>query len=912
MESVEEPEALPPPPSVIPDDLVPVQLTPDHVPEAAKKVSKPNRVPMSRRGGGSRGQKIQLLCNHFKVGVTCDSGFFYQYSVALFYEDGRPVDAKGIGRKLIDKVHETYGSDLSGKDFAYDGEKSLFTVGSLPQNKMEFTVFLDNGTSNRKNNSDANGSPNENDTKRMKRAFHSKTFKVEMTFATKIPMQAIKAALKGQESENSQEAIRVLDIILRQHAAKQGCLLVRQSFFHNDAKNFVDLEGGVLGCRGFHSSFRVTQGGLSLNMDGSTTTIIQPGPLVDFLINNQRVDSPYKLDWSKAKRAMKNLRIKASPTNQEFKINGVSESICKEQLFSMKSRGPGSAEDEMIEVTVYDYFVNHRQIELRYSGDFPCINVGKPKRPTYIPLELCTLLPLQRYTKALSVLQRSKLVESSRQKPPEKMRILTDVMKSNNYGTEPLLKSCGISINNQFTKIEGRVLPAPKLKVGNGEDLIPRNGRWSFNHKRFAEPVKIEKWAVVNFSARCDVRFLCKDLARIGEMKGIMISPPEHMFEESPQFRQAPPPIRVEKMFAQMQPKFPDGPPRFILCILPDRKNNILYGPWKKKTLSEFGIFNQCLGAPSRISEPYLTNVLLKINAKLGGLNSFLANEQSRSIPMVSKVPTIIFGMDVSHGSPGHSDAPSVAAVVSSRNWPLLSRYRASVRTQSPKVEMIDNLFKEAGGEDVGIVRELLLDFYRSSGQIKPAHIIIFRDGVSESQFNQVLNIELDQIIKACEFLDKSWSPKFTVIVAQKNHHTKFFQAGSPDNVPPGTVIDNGICHPQINDFYMCAHAGMIGTSRPTHYHVLLDEIGFSPDDLQELVHSLSYVYQKSLSAPSIVAPVRYAHLAASQISQFMKFDDMSETTSSHSHEDITAAGQVPVPELPVLHKTVESSMFFC
>ncbi|XP_065852608.1 protein argonaute 4A-like isoform X1 [Euphorbia lathyris] len=912
MESAEEPDALPPPPSVIPPDLVPVQLTSDHVPEAAKKVLKPNRVPMSRRGNGSRGQRIQLLCNHFKVGVTCDSGFFYQYSVALYYEDGRPVDAKGVGRKLIDKVHETYGSDLSGKDFAYDGEKSLFTVGSLPQNKMEFTVLLDNVTSNRKNDSNGNGSPDDNDTKRMKRAFRSKTFKVELTFATKIPMQAIKAALKGQESENSQEAIRVLDIILRQHAAKQGCLLVRQSFFHNDVKNFVNLEGGVLGCRGFHSSFRVTQGGLSLNMDGSTTTIIQPGPLIDFLLANQRVSTPLQLDWSKAKRAMKNLRIKTENNNQEQRITGVSESICREQIFSMRSRGQENGEVEMVDKTVYEYYVTHLGISLCYSGDFPCINVGKPKRPCYLPIELCSLLPLQRYTKALSVLQRSKLVESSRQKPPEKMRILTDVMKSNNYGTEPLLRSCGISINNQFTKIEGRVLSAPKLKVGNGEDLMPRNGRWSFNHKKFADPVKIEEWAVVNFSARCDVRTLCRDLARFGEMKGILISPPKHVFEESPQFRQAPPPIRVEKMFAQLQQKFPKDSPRFILCLLPERKNNILYGPWKKKTLSEFGIFNQCLGTPNKFSEPYLTNVLLKINAKLGGLNSMLAKEQARSIPLVSKVPTIIFGMDVSHGSPGHSDAPSVAAVVSSRNWPLLSRYRASVRTQSSKVEMIDNLFKETEGEDVGIVRELLLDFYRSSGQTKPAQIIIFRDGVSESQFNQVLNIELDQIIKACEFLDKSWSPKFTLIVAQKNHHTKFFQAGSPENVPPGTVVDNGVCHPQINDFYMCAHAGMIGTSRPTHYHVLLDEIGFSPDDLQELVHSLSYVYQKSLSAPSVVAPIRYAHLAASQISQFMKFEDMSETTSSHGHDDITSAGQVPVPELPVLNKTVKSSMFFC
>ncbi|KAL6970707.1 Protein argonaute 4A [Sarracenia purpurea var. burkii] len=254
------------------------------------------------------------------------------------------------------------------------------------------------------------------------------------------------------------------------------------------------------------------------------------------------------------------------------------------------------------------------------------------------------------------------------------------------------------------------------------------------------------------------------------------------------------------------------------------------------------GIVTQCI-APTRVNDQYLTNVLLKINAKLGGMNSLLTIEHFPSIPLVSKFPTIIIGMDVCHGSPGRSDVPSVAAVVSSRQWPRISRYRASVRTQSPKVEMIDSLYKPVSDtEDQGIMRELLIDFYSSSGQMKPDHIIIFRDGVSESQFNQVLNIELNQIIEACQHLDKKWSPRFMVIVAQKNHHTKFFQTSSPDNVPPGTVIDNKICHPKNNDFYMCAHAGMIGTTRPTHYHVLLDELGFSADDLQELVHSLSYV----------------------------------------------------------------------
>ncbi|XP_074297797.1 protein argonaute 1-like [Silene latifolia] len=69
---------------------------------------------------------------------------------------------------------------------------------------------------------------------------------------------------------------------------------------------------------------------------------------------------------------------------------------------------------------------------------------------------------------------------------------------------------------------------------------------------------------------------------------------------------------------------------------------------------------------------------------------------------------------------------------------------------------------------------------------------------------------EAHEKLKACKFLDEKWNPKFTVIKAQKNHHTKFFQKGSSDNVPPGTIIDNQVCHPRINDFYLCAHAGMI------------------------------------------------------------------------------------------------------
>ena len=40
-----------------------------------------------------------------------------------------------------------------------------------------------------------------------------------------------------------------------------------------------------------------------------------------------------------------------------------------------------------------------------------------------------------------------------------------------------------------------------------------------------------------------------------------------------------------------------------------------------------------------------------------------LAIEHPSRVPVISDTPTLILGMDVSHGSPGRSDLPSIAAV---------------------------------------------------------------------------------------------------------------------------------------------------------------------------------------------------------------------------------------------------------
>ena len=105
-----------------------------------------------------------------------------------------------LGRKVIDRVHETYRNVLDGKDFTYDEGKSLFTVDSLPRNKLESTVVLEDVTSNR-NNGNASlsgyGNPSVHDKKRSRQPYQSKTFRVEISFTANISMQAIQNALRG-------------------------------------------------------------------------------------------------------------------------------------------------------------------------------------------------------------------------------------------------------------------------------------------------------------------------------------------------------------------------------------------------------------------------------------------------------------------------------------------------------------------------------------------------------------------------------------------------------------------------------------------------------------------------------------------------------------------------------------------
>jgi eukaryotic translation initiation factor 2C len=257
----------------------------------------------------------------------------------------------------------------------------------------------------------------------------------------------------------------------------------------------------------------------------------------------------------------------------------------------------------------------------------------------------------------------------------------------------------------------------------------------------------------------------------------------------------------------------------------------------------------------------YISNVLMKVNAKLGGVTS-------RAIPKTPastlRPQSVIIGADVTHPMLGVW-TPSLAAMCIS-NDPQGISYMGGCQTNGDLKEIItpENVRE--------ILLPLMLEWNATLGKggKPPKHIYYFRDGVSESEFLEVLQKEVLAIKKvAAECLKlNSWSGKMTVIVANKRHHLRAFPKPTDKscsdrngNPLPGLLVNRDVTSPHGWDFLLYSHAALQGTSRPVHYTVLLDEIGHKPEELENMIYEHCYQYVRSTTPVSVHPSIYYAHL---------------------------------------------------
>uniref|UniRef100_T1JA38 Uncharacterized protein n=1 Tax=Strigamia maritima TaxID=126957 RepID=T1JA38_STRMM len=766
--------------------------------------------PPLRKDFGKRGRPIILSANHFLVNFDSNARI-YHYDIEI-----RPEMKanKRFKKEIIEEIMKTYSAVFSHVKCVFDGEKNLYSNHPIPTIDHREKVFdIDMSKENEK----------------------IRSFTVAIKKAAEVSLKDVQAFLKGKRRECPQNAIQALDIVFRHLPSLQFVSIGRS--LYPDPDHGYDLGGGAEMWRGYYQSLRPGKWKdlLQLNLDVSNRSFYKAQPALEFAVDFfklRTVDELYSLPprrWDSFSKEIKGVRIEVTHNpnaRRKYRLIGIGKPA-SEHRFDVEKDG------KMTNFTTEKYFAFVYNYKLRHAI-LPTLQAQPSAKNTFLPMEVCIILAGQQ-SKKLTDMQTATMIRQTALPAPERRLEIMKLFKGANLNHDSCVKGFGVSVVNEMMRVTGRVLPPPLLQLKLNKEVRPRDGVWDFTAgAQFYEDAGLTNWGLIihpDCRTRPDqIDWFCKELIKTGREIGVSLAAPAFS-------RKVPPRCNLHNEFTQ----FVSQKVQLVMVVLP-----FVNTPFYAIFVADIVIDNAgaLLAAPEKRVHVNLVNE---------------AKKRLISRSLVFQKPVIILGADVNHPAAGESRRPSIAAIVGSMDSNA-QRYSAKICVQNTRQEVITNLKDK--------VRELLVEFYRATKH-KPVRIIFYRDGVGEGQFYEVLSNELVAIRAACGSLEANYQPLITFLVVQKRHHTRLFCEDNKDaigrskNIPPGTVVDTMIIHPAENDFFLCSHQGIQGTSRPAHYHVLWDDNDFHADDLHQLTYELCHTYVRCPRSVSIPAPAYYAHLAA-------------------------------------------------
>lgn len=839
----------------------------------------------ARPAYGVLGRPIVLYTNYFELkGIDPDLNL-YRYSVAFQPDNNIPKAKK---RRLIELLLHT--PPFKGLPIASDWAQILVSPKKIPIEQGKSSYKLEWYPSD----GEPLPTPKPEDTDRVRaaRAKHTHTALVDEIGTVSLRELVDDISQPASNYPLKLETIQALNVLMA-HGPSSGSNIATAGgnkfypFGNHPQLQQANLGSGLQALRGYFTSVRTSVSRLLVNVNVATGAFYKPGPLIDLMREFAGRPPDNASQHNKLSAFVRLLKFETNylpDRKAKGKTKKKQHVITNLSAFGSNSdRTTFDLVDEKTNIStrisVTQYFKKTYNITLS-NPLAPVVNYGTRDNPKWIPAELCTVLPGQLAKRLLLGPQTSEMIRFAARRPHQNAESITgdglQVTKINPVvdGLNVALSQFGIKVDPRLLTVPGRILSAPELQYRT-QKHTPKGGAWNLDpralgdkpFRHVAKPLGAWNTLIINSGPYPTIE-------------------PDAIKPNLEAFRRAlllyglnPGPVQPwatvdvpanelsNKEFGNVQKRIVDalmgtfsGKPNFLFILLPN-DNATLYDAVKYVCDFQKGIPNICnIGqkfSKERGQPQYFANVAMKFNQKLGGINHIVdARQMSPLDPQ-----TIIFGIDVTHPSPGSSDtAPSIAGVVASVDA-MFSQYPASMRTQRGRVEMVDQL-------DEMIVERLQLWQKRNKNQL-PRKVIVYRDGVSEGQYRLVLENELPAFEKAFDKLygAKAKHPKISIIVVGKRHHTRFYPTKVNDadtktgNPIPGTVVDRGVTGEKLFDFFLLAHQGLQGTSKPAHYVVIKDDIKLGADQLQSLTHSLCYTFARATRAVSICPPAYYADL---------------------------------------------------
>ncbi|KAK7039451.1 protein argonaute 1B [Favolaschia claudopus] len=851
-----------------------------------------------RPGYGTQGTPITLRANFFAVRLP--AGPIYDYSVEI----NPKTDINRLKARIFFLLEQSNECRPFLNHIAHDRSQRLVSAQRLPQPLDILVRFYEDGESGPK----AGGI----------------VYTVSIKFDKELDVAGLKKYLSGDAGSrdyNTLPLISALNLVLQQHPTRAGVRVGKNRYFFPTSSESFPLSPGVVAFQGFYTSVRPTFKQLMVNVNNCMTAFVQPGNLADALLAFGR--NTHGALPNLPKPLAKSIKVTTKHLGYKMRkpIKNIPSRSAADTTFDCEEFGG--------RISVETYFLKKYKIKLKYARNLPVIDIGSSKKSVFVPAELCEIEPGQAYRGKLSGSETQQMIKIACNPPRFNAEAITTEGFSQ-LGLNPVqtpVNGFGVAIETEMAVVPGRELPPPRLTYSKGNARV-QNGSWNIMDVKFHRGASVAGWAVLVvrdgneiLAGPADERLktLVERFRNKLRNSGMQIAEGLPKLLSTPSLQNFQDNSR-EVALSEIRKVLDNAigsagrKPSFILVLL-SHTDNYIYPGIKKMCDVDIGVhtvhmqLGKALG-DERKQDQYLSNVCLKVNSKLGGMNHLLDPTAMR---WLTKHKTMMVGIDVTHPGPGSREgSPSIAAMVASVDDNFV-QFPASMRIQRPdpnreskevRVEFIVLGMKplHAALQMLSELRDMLVErllAYEKKNKALPQRIIVFRDGVSEGQFDIVIREEKAQILEAFQRLStkdrgpKPYRPAFSIIICGKRHHARFYPtstntADQKGNTRPGTVVDKGVTAVFDFDFYLQAHAGLQGTVRPTHYTVVYDELNFTADELQKGSNDFSYLYARATKAVSLIPAAYYADLACERgryyLNDFM-VDDKA-TTSGRGKSD--------------------------
>ncbi|KAK2034238.1 piwi domain-containing protein [Colletotrichum zoysiae] len=841
----------------------------------------PGESPFVRRPGfNTAGKPVNLEVNQFRVKQWNDNVTIYQYDVTI---SPPPLKYNVVFRKCWESPAVQQMLKKYKCLWLQDGRKLAWSSVPIQRGEERLKVDLDEGKPVRPNSKQ----PRDN------------SFFFVMKQTKRINLAALDAYLTGKmDWDNSVlECLNFLDHLVRQYPSER-LLSIKRNFYNERNKKSYELGPCLEVVKGVYSSVRMNQSvmdklgrGLGLNVDVANTAFwkgnvplhmlvrdflgtcdrrwqgMKPNDIADLLKPVRQKDQTGRTVFAMSE-GFKHLRklgkLQFSPKHRGKESWDKTYSI-KGFAFGQQYGEKGATADNIRftnngeEMTIAQYFQKTYGVQVMFPN-WPVVETAKSG---FFPMEVCIVKAMQRYLYKLDPDQTSAMIKAAVTRPSQRKADIIDAKNQLAWKEDPYLRQYGVVFDDQMARTQGSLLEPPKIQFANNITSPMFAGRWDLRGKKFWVPNRqpLQSWGLLileNSCNRATAQAFAQTFKQTYTGHGGKVAKDAIIIDSearNPNVADA-----VAKAYAQIKAQT-KAIPQLLFCVL--RFNNAgSYERIKKSGDCRFGLLTQCVLARhvEKNQGQYHSNVAMKVNAKLGGITCRIPHPGGPSVkaPAFFKEVTMMMGVDVSHATPG-IDAPSMASMTMSMDNDA-TFYSAAVETNGYRVEMMSPINAK------NFLARLMPTWHkRMNHPAPPPHIIYLRDGVSEGQYDQVLEYEVETMKRLmAQKYQGQQQPKWTVIVATKRHHIRFFpQQGDKNGNPlPGTLLEREVCHPFWWDFYLCSHVAIQGTARPVHYTVLIDEANMKANDLQRMLYGQCYSYARSTTPVSLHPAIYYADLA--------------------------------------------------